>query len=317
VVISLEIRADRDLDEVTEELRSRVERVYRWAGGICRPATCGSVSVSYLGPPGTFSEVAAHRCVEAIAVKGARLTARESMEEVLAAIAHDEIAVLPISSSSSGLVSRAVASLLRSSVDFVAGGMIDVPVRLDAYSRPGLTAESLRGSRVYSHPQALAQCTAFIQRLHLEPVACESTVEALTRCAQDEEPSAAVASTDTDVESLGLTPVKREVDDVAGAITRFLVLGTENSFGRLSEHFMPTERALVVGRITAGAELRSNPRPSSQEEWITDSDGNFLLVTSDLDYRPSDQATARLLGIVPWSPRTPIVRVGDAVVPTS
>lgn len=328
VVVSTEIRADRDLDATMEHLRSLVQATYAWPTGISRPATDPLAPIYYLGPAGTFSEVAARQCAVGAGTSG-ELVALASFDDVLRCIQDGGLGVLPVSSSSSGLVSRAVSALLTAGTDrdsgsaVTAGGMVDVAVRFDAYARADISTARLRGARLYSHPQALAQCTGYIARSAFEPLACASTADALNLAAASAEPTVALAAAGTRTGSLGLRIVEREVDDIAGAITRFVIVGRPDAFGELSAQYAPTTRALWVGTRHVGGDQQSGSdefRPDSSighaelsapsaryEEILADADGRYLLITSVLDAgaRASD---ARFLGLVPWSPRTPLVR---------
>lgn len=88
----------------------------------------------------------------------------DSFDEVLAATADGGLGVLPITSSASGLVGRATRALLTSDAELVAGGVVDVAVRFDAYAAAPVALADLRGAPVFNHPQALAQCGNFVRR---------------------------------------------------------------------------------------------------------------------------------------------------------
>lgn len=310
VVIGMEIRADNDLDEKVEAIRSRVQQIYAWPKGVCRPAVAGLTRIAYLGPSGTFSEVAARHCAAAAQIKGAELIAADSFADVTAELQHCAVAVVPISSSSSGLVTRAFNALWPVTGRVVVGGMVDVSVRLDAYISATRSLDELRGATLYSHPQALAQCANFIRRWKLTPVPCESTAEALRIVSASADPAVALAAADADLADLDLRVGEREVDDLAGSITRFLILGARTSFGEFSTEHVPTIRSVWLGR-SQDPDNKPDVKPlsgeASYQETLVDHDGNFVLITS----RPvtADLRGLRLLGAVPWSPRTPVVRV--------
>lgn len=303
VVIRVEIRADFDPLAVVEDLRERVAEAYRWPTGLVRTPLREVHRVAYLGPAGTFSEDAARLAADAVGASAASLEALEAFPEVLAALGPDCLGVVPITSSASGLVSRAVTALLSATAPVVAGGMVDVAVRFDAYARAGTSLDALRGAPVYSHPQALAQCTAFVRRWGLEPHPTDSTAAALERAARAPGPALALAGAGKG-DGLGLHVVEREVDDLSGSITRFLVLGTDGAFGDLGGGSQPTLRRVWIGGETPSA-LALLSGGAGFDELLADDAGRWLLISSrDVAAAPG----ATLLGDVPWSPRTPVVR---------
>jgi prephenate dehydrogenase len=122
VVAALEIRADYDVHLVVEELKVAVQRAYEWPSGAALPITDSQlltdsqpISIYYLGPPGTFSEVAAQQSARAMERGDAELCAMNSFDEVVNACVKGGVGVLPISSSASGLVTRSVISALPAS----------------------------------------------------------------------------------------------------------------------------------------------------------------------------------------------------------
>ena len=305
VIVRITMRVDIDAEELIEALRRRVNAAYAWPHGVSLRARRAAI-VNYLGPAGTFSAAAAVHCAEAAGLVEARLVPHASFPDVLAATGPDALAVLPIVSSASGLVTRAADALLEGGEGLRAGGVADVAVRFDAYIRHGDHLHDLRHAPVYGHPQALAQCTRFVQRWNLVPIECDSNVAALQRAVVSDVPCVALAGPDLDVET-GLKVAEREVDDLAGSITRFLLLGRSEAFGSLIGGSVPTLRSLYVARsITALFPLLSAAEPAF-DEFLSDAAGNCLWVTSR-DPSAGVPDDVRSLGRIPWSPRTPLVR---------
>ncbi|WP_375387097.1 prephenate dehydratase domain-containing protein [uncultured Amnibacterium sp.] len=306
VVVHLAIRADRDLEATVEAVRREVEAAYAWPVGVARTLSSAAFDVAYLGPAGTFSEAAARRCATSVGLEAGDLVALATFPEVLAAVRPGTIAVLPISSSASGLVWRAVDALLAHASPIVASGVVDVPVRFDAYTAAGGPLESFRGATVFSHPQGLAQCTRFIARWGLRPVQTDSTAGALERALASEAPAVALGG--AGLATGGLRVIEREVDDLSGSITRFLVLGSPGEFAPQQDGSDPTLRSVRVGADAADVlPLLRSPGAAAFAELLTDATGRFLLISSAAG--GEEPAGARLLGTLPWSPRTPVVRV--------
>ncbi len=308
VVIRTEIRADLDLDETIERLRRAVEVAYAWPRGVARPVRSRGPALRYLGPPGTFSENAARQFAVGLAGAGAhdvRIEPVESFDEVLEATRSGGLGVLPITSSASGLVTRSTRALLGSDVPVVAGGVVDVAVRFDAYAAAPVALAELRGAPVFSHPQALAQCTGFVRRWGLEPQPCPSTADALGRLLAADGPAIALAASGAETDHPLVHVVEREIDDLSGSITRFLIVGPPGAFDEHRDGSDPTLRTIVLAPSVASIASLVGRGPGF-DELLTDAGGNCLWVTS----RPVSGLPdgVRDLGAVPWSPRTPVVR---------
>jgi prephenate dehydratase/prephenate dehydrogenase/ferredoxin-fold anticodon binding domain-containing protein len=307
VVVHLGIRADRDVEATIEAVRREVEAAYAWPVGVARTVANDVFDVAYLGPAGTFSEAAALQCATSIGLQAGNLLAHPAFPEVLASIGPGTIAVLPISSSASGLVWRAVDALLAHPEPIVASGVVDVAVRFDAYTAVSGPLESFRGAPVFSHPQGLAQCTRFIARWGLRPVQTDSTAGALERALASDVPAVALGG--ADLATGDLRVIEREVDDLSGSITRFLVLGAPGEFAPQRDGSDPTLRSVRVGaRASDALPLLAGGR-AAFTELLTDDTGRFLLISSAPGGDDPVPDGMRLLGTLPWSPRTPVVRV--------
>ena len=308
VVIRTEIRADLDLDETIERLRRAVEVAYAWPHGVARPLREHRPELRYLGPPGTFSENAARQLAVGLAGAGehdVRIEPVDSFDDVLEATRHGGLGVLPITSSASGLVTRSTRALLASDVPVVAGGVVDVAVRFDAYAAAPVVLAELRGAPVFSHPQALAQCTGFVRRWGLVPQPCASTADALGRLLTADGPAIALASSGAENDHPFVHVVEREIDDLSGSITRFLIVGQPDAFDEHRDGSDPTLRGIVLAPSVAAIAPLVGRGPGF-DELLTDADGNCLWVTSHPVAGLPDGV--RDLGVVPWSPRTPVVR---------
>ena len=308
VVIRTAIRADLDVDETIERLRRAVEVAYAWPHGVARPVRARGLALRYLGPPGTFSENAARQFAVGLTGSGGhdvRIEPVESFDAVLAATRDGGLGVLPITSSASGLVTRSTRALLDSDAAVVAGGVVDVAVRFDAYAAAPVVLAELRGAPVFSHPQALAQCTGFVRRWGLVPQPCPSTADALALLSAADGPAIALASSGAEADHPFVHVVEREIDDLSGSITRFVIVGQPGAFDDHRDGSDPTLRGIVLAPSVAAIAPLVGRGPGF-DELLTDAAGHCLWVTS----RPLTDLPdgVRDLGVVPWSPRTPVVR---------
>src|SRR2546423_10423309 len=114
--------------------------------------------IAYQGEVGAFSEAAARR-VHA----DADLVACRSFEEFFSAVDAGPAGygVLPIENSIGGTIHRNYDLLLEHELPIV--GEVELPVVHQLLALPGATLAGLR--RIYSHPQALAQCERFLRTL--------------------------------------------------------------------------------------------------------------------------------------------------------
>ncbi len=196
-----------------------LEPIFREIISACR-ALERPVAVAFLGPAGTFSEVAAQRQFGSAAC---RLPCMSIDEVFRSAEAGDaDYAVVPVENSTEGAVSRTLDLLLSTGLNIVAE--ISLPVQHQLLSLHG-TLEGVQ--RVFAHPQALAQCLAWISQnlAGLERVQVASNAEAARQASLDAA-SAAVAG-ESAARQYGLQAVARQIQDDPHNRTRFLVLGQQ------------------------------------------------------------------------------------------
>jgi len=107
-------------------------------------------------------------------------------------------------------------------------------------------------------------------------------------------------------EELGLDAARASVGNLAGALTRFLVLGRAGTFGRPPRSDV-TERSLWICPATTDLSSAKDHGEARYDEVLRGPSGRLLVVSTQRDRVSSNGA--RYLGTVPWSPRTPIVTV--------
>src|SRR5882762_9251012 len=120
---------------------------------------CGVVMrIAYQGEIGAFSEAAARRMHA-----NADLVPCRSFEEVFGAVDAGPAGygVLPIENSIGGSIHRNYDLLVEHQLPIV--GEVELPVVHHLLALPGTAVGQLK--RVYSHPQALAQCERFLRTL--------------------------------------------------------------------------------------------------------------------------------------------------------
>ena len=116
------------------------------------------MKIAYQGEPGAFSEAAARRSTPTRSCCRAGASRRCSTPSQAGTAAYG---VLPIENSIGGSIHRNYDLLLEHELPIV--GEVELPVVHHLLALPGATLDDLR--RVYSHPQALAQCERFLRTL--------------------------------------------------------------------------------------------------------------------------------------------------------
>src|SRR5947207_4265697 len=116
------------------------------------------MKIAYQGEQGAFSE-AASKLVSA----DATLVPCKSLEVVFASVEQGpaQCGVLPIENSIGGSIHRNYDLLMENHLPIV--GEVEVAVVHQLLALPGASMSSIK--RVYSHPQALAQCERFLRTL--------------------------------------------------------------------------------------------------------------------------------------------------------
>lgn len=255
------------------------------------------ISVAYLGPEATFT----HQAVKRHFGTSAKTVPCGTIGAVFDEVAKGEtpFGVVPVENSSEGVVNHTLDCFVDSSLYIVAEIVVDVEHCLLA--RDGIKEGDIE--RVYSHPQALAQCRSWLnanlKRASL--VQSASTADA-ARAAKGDAAGAAVSAA-LAARMYGLNVLRRNLQDQKDNVTRFLVVGREGvpvgtSDGVKTSLLMTlpdTPGALL--NILAHFERKSinlskiESRPSKRKAW----DYIFFL---DLDGHQDDEAVAEVIKIL-------------------
>ena len=177
----------------------------------------GPVRVAYLGPPHTFSHQAALQHFG----RSAELVPLGSFSEIFDYVDRSPGAagVVPIENSTSGTIGETLDLFATHSTHIKAEILLPISHNLLAVS----TSETW--ATIYSHPQGLAQCRAWLDRTvpGVPTMEVSSTGEAARRAAN--EPGTAAIGPLSAAEANGLEIVHQDIQDLASNQTRFYVLG--------------------------------------------------------------------------------------------
>ena len=174
------------------------------------------MKVAYAGEPGAFGEEAAHLLPDAEPLPC------PSFAAVFEAVERGEAerGVVPLHNSRAGMVEEVVKLLARSHLQV--SDRLALRVRQSLLALPGVRLEEIR--RVASHPQALAQCSEFLQRHGWEPVARGTTSGAARQLAEEGDRSCAVVARAAAAEIYGLVVLAEGIEDDPDNTTRFAVI---------------------------------------------------------------------------------------------
>ena len=135
------------------------------------------------------------------------------------------LGMLPIENSTAGAINQSYDLLLDH--DLKITREVVFRVRHALMAMPGVSESNIL--RVYSHPQALAQCEQFIATKGWEPVVAYDTAGAAKLLAESREPDAAAIASETAAQLYGLNVLARGVEDLQNNFTRFFVIGHTES----------------------------------------------------------------------------------------
>jgi chorismate mutase/prephenate dehydratase len=280
------------------------------------------ITVVFQGSEGAFSHIAGRRFFAprptGVTFRG-QATFRGMLEQVRSSVA--DYAMLPIENTTSGSVHDAYDALSHTDLAIVGEEVLRIEMCLVGVADVPL--ESLR--KVYSHPQALSQCTAFLASL--PQVTVETFIDtamSVERVKNEADPThAAIASAEA-ADLHGLHLLRRDIANHRENYTRFLVIAREAEPWdprvpcKTSVMFvMPHERGALLAclDVLAGhglnlTKLESRPMPGRPFEYLfyVDVEGNI----ADLNVRTALEEISTLtrsLKVFGSYPSRPIPKV--------
>ena len=173
--------------------------------------------VAFSGIEGAFASIAAHK----IFPDGECVPFPDFNSAYDAVLSGDcDVAVLPIENSTAGEVGTVIDRLFSGSL--AVNGVYDFSITHHLMAPKGATLSDIR--EVVSHPQALAQCAAFLRGNGFETREAANTALAARAVAEGGDIHvAAIASEDT-AELYGLDILARHINETGTNTTRFAVL---------------------------------------------------------------------------------------------
>ena len=180
----------------------------------------GEIRVSFLGPAGTFSHVAAREGFGAQATYQPATTIADVIEAV--ARGEAEHGIVPVENTTEGPVTETLDALIESDVPIIGERLLRISQHL--VSRAARVEDV---TRVASHPQPLAQCRGWLDRMlpNVPRIETPSTAAAAEMAREDPGTAAIGARMLADDGELGV--LASSIEDRRDNTTRFLILGGE------------------------------------------------------------------------------------------
>ncbi len=176
--------------------------------------------VGFQGDHGAYGELAARTLVPA----GAYLPCLE-FADVFQGVADGDfdLGAVPVENSLEGAVTAVNDLLTRTDLTVV--GEVEVPIHHCLLAREGTRLADVRV--VYSHPQALGQCRAFLADHGLEPRPYYDTAGAARMLTREQPRAAAAIASSLAGELYGLEVLAADIEDQPQNTTRFLLLSRQ------------------------------------------------------------------------------------------
>ena len=181
-------------------------------------------SLGYLGPKGTFTEIAAQEYSGSVM----KYLPYKDIKSLVEAVVNDKIdrAIVPIENSLQGAVTLTLDLLLK--YDLKIAEEVIIPITHSLLVKSGVN--NLNDlENVISHPQALAQCREFIdEKLDCNVHTTDSTAKAIKRVANDSNKWAAIGNYHA-ADYYDLKVLVDDIQDNKENWTRFVVLAKKDS----------------------------------------------------------------------------------------
>ena len=217
------------------------------------------MNIYYLGPEGSYS----HILVKKVFSAAENPISCNSFYDVITSVQNDThgVGALAIENSISSSVHQTVDLLYNSNVCIV--GEASMHIRMHLIGISDATEESIK--ELYSHPQALAQCSDYIASHQLKTHEAPSTSAAVQLIAQRNDPTiAAIGNCDTS-DNLALNILKEDIANVPNNMTRWVFIAKpgvpalSNNINKLTYIFkVKHEPGSLVTVLTKIAGLQGN-----------------------------------------------------------
>ena len=198
-----------------------IETIYRQIFAVSK--SIQETSVAFQGELGAYSEEAAINFFGS----DIRLRPYETLEGVFRAVERDEaqFAIVPVENSIEGSISKTYDLLLDSPLKVC--GETELRVSHCLISNYGVSLDSIK--KIYSHPQALGQCQAFIKHLKCELVPGYDTAGSVKLIKEKKIMDGAAIAGNRAAVIYNMNIINSGIEDNPNNFTRFFVLAKEDA----------------------------------------------------------------------------------------
>ena len=181
------------------------------------------IQVAFQGEVGAYSEEAAFRFFNS----PVQTRPCESLEDVFGAVQREEVpfGIVPIENSLEGSIGQVYDLLLNSELKVC--GETELRVAHCLIANPEAQLGSIK--KIYSHPQALAQCRTFLSHLGCELIPAYDTAGSVKMIKEKGITDGGAIASARAAEVYGMKVIASEVEDNPNNFTRFFVLSRQDS----------------------------------------------------------------------------------------
>lgn len=198
-----------------------MENIYREIVTACKRIQ--GKGVAFQGEVGAYSEEAASQFF------GSSIETRpyESLDDVFKVVEQEDVefGIVPVENSLEGSISRAYDLLLDSNLKVC--GETELRVSHCLIVGPGARPDLIK--KVYSHPQALAQCKTFLKHLGCELIPTYDTAGSVKMIKEKGITDGGAIASARAAEIYGMKIIASEIEDTPNNFTRFFILSREDS----------------------------------------------------------------------------------------
>lgn len=184
-------------------------------------------NIYYLGPDGSNAHNAMLKFLQVSNINVEHQLPQKSIKTVLLELEKDSsaICVLPIENSLEGIVRETIDNFLKlDDLNIQILGEITLPIKHMLLAK---TKEKSKISKIYSHPQALAQCGKYLYSnfYNAELKEVSSTSYAAEKVSIEKEENVAAIANETCAKLFELEILENDINDEPDNKTRFYILG--------------------------------------------------------------------------------------------
>jgi chorismate mutase/prephenate dehydratase len=181
------------------------------------------VKVAFQGERGAYSESAVYTFFG----NDAEVKPCRDLTEVFKSVDKQDVpvGVVPVENSLEGSVNQAYDLFLTHNLKV--SGEVIIRISHCLIANPSTSLEAVR--TVYSHPQALAQCRSFLERLGSDLIPTYDTAGSVKMLREKGLKDAAAVASEKAAEIYGMKILVKEIEDIPTNYTRFFVISKNDS----------------------------------------------------------------------------------------